>query len=322
MIADIFYILLGLAALVVGGDLLVRGAVGLARAAGISALLVSLTVIAFGTSAPELVVAVASMIEKEPGIAIGNIVGSSLANILIVLGLPAIVYPIRTRVEGLKRHAIVLLIAMAAFALVAYGWGRLDTASGALLFAGILTYVLFLALMARRTRGRDPVIDEVAEYSDGGSQQFGATALYLIAGLIGLPIGAHFLITHGASLADAIGIRAEFIGLSIISVGTCLPELATVFAAALHKKSDVAVGNVVGSNIFNMFAVAGAAGLAGAAPFSAETRSLEIPAMLIAAVALAAYILFQRDIGRFSGLVFIIAYGALMAGVGAISFGS
>lgn len=320
MVADIFYILLGLAALVVGGDLLVRGAVGLARALGVSALLVSLTVIAFGTSAPELVVAVASVLENEPGIAIGNIVGSNLANVLVVLGLPALVYPISTRVGGLRRHAIVLLIATAGFAGIAYGWGQLDRASGAMLVAGILAYVLFLAVMAKRTRGRDPVIDEVAEYADSGKQQFGATALYLIAGLIGLPIGAHFLVTHGASLAETLGVRSEFIGLSIVAVGTSLPELATVFAAALHKKSDVAVGNVVGSNIFNLLAVAGAAGLAGVTPFSAATLSLELPAMIAASLVLSAFILIRRDIGRLTGLVFVVAYAALMAVVAAAAF--
>lgn len=313
MFAEIFFIVLGLAVLLVGGDLLVRGAVGVASAMKIAPLLVSLTIIAFGTSAPELIVSVTSVLEHEPGIAIGNIVGSNVANILLVLGLPALIYPMSAHVPGLRRHGVALLVATSAFALVVYVFGALDRMTGAALFAGIILYVLFLAFMARNSGGRDPVIDEVAEYSEGARTNVGAAALYIIAGLIGLPIGAHLLVDNGASVATTLGVRAELVGLTVIALGTSLPELATVAAAAFHKKSDVAIGNVVGSNIFNIFAVGGAAGLAGTAGFGESSLRLDIPVMIAATLALGFFIFARRDIGRLTGLVFVLAYVAFIA---------
>jgi cation:H+ antiporter len=313
MILDIVSIFLGLAVLLVGGDLLVRGAVGLANSLKISPLLVSLTIIAFGTSAPELVVAVVSIAEKEPGIALGNIVGANIANVFLVLGLPALIHPMTTHVPGLKRHAVVLLLATAAFAAIVYGAGELDRVTGAALLAGIIGYTGFLALMARKTYGRDPVIDEVAEYSEGPKERnIGAILIYIIAGVIGLPVGAHILVENGSSLALALGIRPEIIGLTAVAIGTSLPELATVAAAALHRKSDVAIGNVVGSNIFNIFFVAGAAGLAGGGSFSEAAGRFDVPVMALAAVVLSLLILTRRDIGRLAGAAFILAYATFI----------
>ncbi len=318
MIGDALFIFLGLAVLLVGGDLLVRGAVGLATAARVPALLVSLTVIAFGTSAPELVVSVTSVLKQQPGIAVGNIVGSNIANILLVLGLPALVHPMLTRVEGLRRHGVVLLIATAALAGVAYLSGVLGRGIGAAFIAGIFAYVAFLAFMARGRRAHDPVIDEVAEYSDSGKTGLGQALAYLACGFIGLPIGADILVVHGSALAAAFGARPEVIGLTVVALGTSLPELATVGAAALRKRSEVAIGNVVGSNIFNIFAVGGAAGLAGGFSFGPETLRFEMPVMIAASLTLAAFILMRRDIGRLTGFVFVAAYalfiGALFLG--------
>ncbi len=313
MIGDALFVFLGLAVLLVGGDLLVRGAVGLANFAKIPALLVSLTIIAFGTSAPELVVSVTAVFEKTPGIAIGNIVGSNIANLLLVLGLPALVYPISTQVDGLRRHAVVLVIATGLFASVAYVAEALTAPIGAMLFGGIITYVSFLAWMARKSRVRDPVIDEVAEYSDGGATSPGSAIAYLAAGLIGLPIGADILVTHGSEMARELGVRAELIGLTVVAFGTSLPELATVAAAALRKRSEVAIGNVIGSNIFNIFAVGGAVGLVGGAPIGAATLRFELPIMIATSCAVAAYILMRRDVGRISGLIFLSAYAAFIA---------
>lgn len=320
MILDLALILLGLAVLLVGGDLLVRGAVGLATGLKIPPLLVSLTIIAFGTSAPELVVSVTSVLEHEPGIALGDIIGSNIANVFLVLGLPALIYPISAHVPGLRRHAVAMLLATAAFAAIAYAAGSLERLTGAALFAGVILYVIFLAIMARRTDGRDPVIDEVGEYAEGARTNMGAAALYVMAGLIGLPVGAHLLVESGSSLAAALGVRAEIIGLTVIAFGTSLPELATVAAAAFHKKSDVAIGNVVGSNIFNLFAVGGAAGLAGSAPFTGAALRLDIPAMIVAAAALSYFIFTRRDIGRIEGAVFVLAYAGFIAALASQAF--
>lgn len=312
---DILTILIGLAVLLVGGDLLVRGAVGLATALKVAPLLVSLTIIAFGTSAPELVVAVTSVLDGEPGMALGNIVGSNIANVLLVLGLPALIYPISAHVPGLRRHAVALVAATAIFTAIAYGARALDRTSGTALAAGIILYVAFLAFMARRSRGRDPVIDEVAEYSEGARENPGASLLYIVAGLIGLPIGAHLLVSSGSDIAAALGVRAEIIGLTVVAIGTSLPELATVAAAALHKRSDVAIGNVVGSNIFNLLFVGGAAGLAGGAGFGAPSLAYDLPVMIAATLILCLFILTRRDIGRLAGLAFLVGYGAFVGGL-------
>lgn len=316
MIGDALFILLGLAVLLVGGDLLVRGAVGIATIARVPALLVSLTIIAFGTSAPELVVSVTAVLEKAPGIAIGNIVGSNIANVLLVLGIPALAHPMAAKVDGLKRHGVVLLIATAAFALVAYAGGALTPTIGVAFAAGIIAYVAFLAFMARKSRSHDPVIDDVAEYSDGGGTALGPALAYIAAGLVGLPVGANILVAHGAELAAGLGARPELIGLTVIAIGTSLPELATVAAAALRGRSDVAIGNVVGSNIFNIFAVGGAAGVAGGAPIGKATLGFDLPVMIAATLAISAFIFLKRDIGRISGLLFLVAYTAFIAGIG------
>ncbi|MFN3958603.1 MAG: calcium/sodium antiporter [Parvularculaceae bacterium] len=316
MIGDALFIVLGLAVLLIGGDLLVRGAVGLAKAAKVPTLLVSLTIIAFGTSAPELVVSVTAVLKHQPGLAVGNIVGASIANILLVLGLPALFHPMTTHVAGLRRHGFVLLLATAAFAAVAYSTGAMGPAIGAAFLVGICGYVAWLGVIARRER--DPVISEVAEYCDKEGSGLAAALAYLACGLIGLPVGADLLVKYGASLIVAAGVRPEVIGLTIVAFGTTLPELATVGAAALRKHSEVAIGNVVGSIIFNLLAVGGAAGLAGGLAFDVATLRVELPVMILACAALAAFILAQRDLGRIAGLAFVGAYALF---IGAIFIG-
>jgi len=306
MIDEIILILFGLGVLLVSGDILVRGAVGLATALKVPALLVSLTIVAFGTSAPELVVSIQAVLQGSGGIAIGNIIGSNIANIFLVLGFPALVYPIATQISGLTRHVVVMLIASAAFAGVAYTGGVITPAIGYALFAGIIAYVSYMGLRAARGADDDPLIDDVAEYAGAGLSA--RTILFLIVGLIGLPLGAHLLVTNGSTLAAAVGVREAVIGLTIVAFGTSLPELATVLAAAFHKKSDVAIGNVVGSNIFNILAVGGATGIAGGAAFDPLSRTFDLPIMLASALVIAAFVFARRSIGRVWGAVLAALY--------------
>lgn len=313
---EILFVVLGLVVLLVAGDMLVRGAVGLAAALKIPALLVSLTVVAFGTSAPELVVTVQAVLSGNDGIAIGNIIGSNIANILLVLGLPALIYPITTHVPGLRRHAVIMLIATAAFAATAYYRGFIDTQIGAGLFAGILLFVIYMWIRASTGKVSDPVLDEVEEYQTSSGLSL-KTMAFLAAGLVGLPLGAQLLVTNGAALAAHIGVREEVIGLTIVAFGTSLPELATVIAAALHKKSEVAIGGVVGSNIFNILAVGGAAGLAGTAYFDPQSLDYDIPIMIVAAFILAGFVLTRRSITRLFGLLMLLAYIAFIFGLAA-----
>lgn len=299
-------IILGLAILLIAGDLLVRGAVSLASVLRIPALIVSLTIVAFGTSAPELVVTVKAVLSGNSGIAIGNIVGSNIANVLLVLGFPALIYPIAVNVPGLRQHCIVMLFATAMFAGFGYFTGSINNSAGALLFGCIIAYVGFMWVRAT-TGNDDPIIDDVSEYSESKSGNW-KIFLFLAAGLIGLPMGANILVTNAASLAADLGVRDELIGLTIIAFGTSLPELATVVAAAFHKKSDVAIGGVVGSNIFNLLAVGGATGLAGGAYFDQQSTQIDLPIMIAVTLLLSVFIFLGRNIGRVSGFFFAAAY--------------
>ena len=308
MLTEVLLVVSGLAILLIAGDLLVRGAVALAAAMKIPALIISLTIVAFGTSAPELVVTVQAVVTDNDGIALGNIIGSNIANVLLVLGLPAIIYPVTTHVVGLRRHAVVMLIATAAFCAAAYTPpGHINTPIGTGLFCGIIAYVLYMWVRALGSPEREPVIDEVEEYIADDKISI-KTLVYVLAGLIGLPLGAHLLVSNGSILAAGLGVREEIIGLTIIAFGTSLPELATVIAAAMHKKSDVAIGGIIGSNIFNIFAVGGAAGLAGTAVFDPDSLRFDIPVMIFAAIVLSAFVFTRRDISRFAGALMLLIY--------------
>lgn len=314
MISHIILLLFGLAVLLIAGDLLVRGAVGLALAARIPALLVSLTIVAFGTSAPELVVSIEAALKGAGGIAIGNIVGSNIANVFLVLGIPALIYPIATSVDGLRGHVLIMLAATAGISFLAYGPGAISPLAGACLMAGVLAYTAFVASRALTGRRHDPALDDIEAFSDGRDVNV-RTLIFVAAGLGGLPLGAHLLVTHGSAIAAAAGIREAVIGLTVVAFGTSLPELATVAAAALRKKSDVAIGGVIGSNIFNILAVGGAAGLAGGVGFDPQSRILDMPVMIAAALFLSYFVATKQSVGRLAGVVCLAAYAAFIAGI-------
>lgn len=315
MIFHILLVLVGLAVLLGAGELLVRGSVSLARQLNVPSLLIGLTIVAFGTSAPELVVSVQAVLAGNNGIAIGNIVGSNIANILLVLGLPALVAPIALTCAGVKRHAGVLIAASLVFAYIVYGWERLDPTMGMILMGLIIVYIIYIGIHAAR-KGQDDegLLDEVEEIA--GNLPGWKTGAFVIAGLIGLPLGGGLLVHHGAEIARALSVRDEVIGLTIVAFGTSLPELATVWAAALKREADVAVGNVVGSNIFNILFVGGAAGMVGTTTFDHGTRTLDMPVMLASAVILSLMIFARSTITRLLGLVFTLAYVAYILFIG------
>ena len=326
MLVDIGLIVIGLLILLVAGDLLVRGAVNLATQLGIPTLLISLTIVAFGTSAPEFVVSLQDVLNGgNNGIAMGNIIGSNIANILLVLGLPAVITPMALQMKGLRRHASVMLIATALFIGIVFYRGVIDEFAGMILMAVIVIYVAYIGLHSRKKpEAEEGLLDEIDEYTESSGSAW-KTPLFLIAGLIGLPLGAHVLVTNGASLAMDLGVREELVGLTIVAFGTSLPELATVLAAALKKHADVAVGNIVGSNIFNLLFVGGAAGLAAAAPgasistFPFEARFVDMPVMAAATLVLALLIYARGRINRLLGLAFAAAYIAYIVFIGMMS---
>ncbi|MEM8792772.1 MAG: calcium/sodium antiporter [Pseudomonadota bacterium] len=301
---DLIFVVAGLVLLVGAGDALVRGAVTLSLKLGMPAVIISATVVAFGTSAPELLISVKSAYQGSPGIAIGNVVGSNIANVLLVLGVPALVAPIAGCGSEAHRNTIIMIGATVVFtAFILMGviglWG------GVLLL--VITFVMITDSIRCGLRHPEAVDAEELEDADPAMAPWKLTLL-LIAGLIGLPLGAELLIQGAQGIARSIGVSEALIGLTIIAIGTSLPELATTFMAALRNQADVAIGNVIGSNLFNITAVIGAAALVHPMEVPAEIITRDIWIMIGSTAVLAPFIFFCLKISRPIGAVFVAAY--------------
>ncbi|WP_406721354.1 MULTISPECIES: calcium/sodium antiporter [Thioclava] len=309
MLIDIAMVVAGLVLLVVAGDWLVKGAVNLSLRLGIPALVVSLTVVAFGTSAPELLVSVTAVLDHSPAIALGNVIGSNTANILLVLGLPALISVIRTNTHDTRESYLMMLAGTVLFIVLALS-GPITWAKAIVLLlamAAILTRQIRQALQHRHARHDSHDSREDVEGAEDGLHAR-AIALYLLLGLVGLPVGANLLVTGASDIASAIGISDAVIGLTLVAVGTSLPELATSVSAALRGRADVALGNVIGSNIFNLLFILGIAGLFGQMPVPPEMLRIDLWVMLAAALVLGPFILLRQPMGRVTGLAFTLAY--------------
>ena len=308
---DAILLTLGLVILVGAGDALVRGAVALSLQFGIPAFIISVTVVAIGTSVPELLISVQAALADAPGIALGNVVGSNIANVLLVLGIPALIVPIAGCGPAAHRNLYLMLGATVLFSGFILG-GTLFRWAGLVLVSVALFLVWDSVRMARAARaGRNrEALDELAELEDADPNMATWKVLLLIAaGIVGLPIGAHFLIDGARAIARDFGISEAAIGLTVVAVGTSLPELATTVMAALRRHADVAIGNVIGSNIFNIPAVIGAAALAAPLAVPVEIASRDLWVMIGASLVLTPFVLGCRRIGRPVGAVFLLLYG-------------
>lgn len=301
MVVEILLVLGGLALLVLGGDLLVKGAVGLSLKLGMTPLVVGLTVVAFGTSAPELLVSLSAALKGSSGIAMGNVVGSNIANVLVILGVTALVSAIVTRGHDLRESwammigASVLLIALAFT-------GEIGRIEGLILLAA-----LALVLWRQLSTGR---ADEADVDSSTMGAGWGRIALWLGLGLVLLPVGANLLVAGATDIARAFGISETVIGLTLVAIGTSLPELAASVASALKGRADMALGNVVGSNIFNILAILGITAVIAPLPVPPEMLRLDLWMMLGSSLLLAPFLLRAVTISRPIGAAFVAAYGA------------
>jgi len=307
------WLVFGIAILIVAGDVLVRGSASLAKGWGISPLIIGLTVVALGTSAPELVVSIGAVLAGAPGLAVGNVIGSNTANMLLVLGIPAMILPITTTTPGTRRNITVAIVAAIIFSLMAWG-GIIVFWQGALLFSLIIIYLLYLFFQAKSGKQIPADIAEMVDvdHMDGLPKRTWTVALFIVAGIIGLPIGGHLVGSNAVIIAANLNISDAIIGLTIVAIGTSLPELATSVIAALRGHSELAVGNVFGSNIFNVFAVGGAAALTGDLPIDASLLHLDIPVMLGASLIIALFVFARKPIGRMSGFLLVGAYVAYL----------
>ena len=305
MVIDLLLVAAGLVILLVAGDFLVRGAVNLALRLGIPAMMVGMTVVAFGTSAPELLVSVQAVLAGAGGLALGNVVGSNIANILLVMGAPALIAPVLLERES-TRDFIIMIAATLVFIALAFT-GTIGVWQALVLLAA---FALFMGDSIIRGR-RDRVTLDDLEGADPNLQGLKIAGL-LALGLIGLPLGAQLLVTGAVDIAEALGVSDVVIGLTIVAVGTSLPELATTLMAALRREGGVALGNILGSNIFNLLLILGVAGLIGPMTVPAGMLRVDLWVMLAAALVLAPFIWTGRPIGRVLGLALLFAYAAYL----------
>ena len=311
---NLLLFLAGLAALIGGAELLVRGASRLALSFGISPLVVGLTIVAFGTSAPEMAISAGAVLGGQTGLAVGNVVGSNIANVLLILGMTALVAPLVVSRQLIRLDVPIMIGA----SLVTFGlaWdGQLSRIDGAILFSAVVIYTLFLVISSRR--------ESAAAADDEFAKEFGLdepakphagliNAGLVLAGLVLLVVGSNFLVEGAVALARALGLSELVIGLTVIAVGTSLPELATSIMAAFRGERDIAVGNIVGSNIFNLLCVLGLASLVSpqAIGVSSNALAFDFPVMIAVAVACLPIFFAGYCIKRWEGALFLAYYVA------------
>lgn len=305
MLSNLLLLAAGLVLLTLGADYLVRGAISFANRLGMPPLLIGLTVVGFGTSMPELLVSMQAALDGAPAIAVGNVVGSNIANILLILGLAAAISPIPAMIPSLKRDMVMMLFA--AVVMLGLGYlGLIGFLTGLAMFALLAAYLAWVTYTDRRRMSAEEaeLVVKLAGWKE---------ALFIAGGLAGLFIGANLLIDAATSIALQFGISEAVIGLTIVAVGTSLPELATSVVAAFRRQAEIALGNVVGSNIFNILGILGLTAMVVPVPVDASMASFDIPFMLGVSLALVALILLAGRIGRPAGVAMLAIYTGYVA---------
>lgn len=291
--------LIGLVALFAGGEFLVRGSSSIARHYRLSPLLIGLTIVGFGTSAPELMVSVQAAIEGQPAIAIGNVLGSNVANILLILGVSAAIAPLLIPIKKIWRDLGFMLLATAAIWVMLLD-GIVTRPEGVMLVLGLILFLTSAFLFGKSEVDTDTTPPMKMPLAIG----------LTLAGLVALVIGAHFLVDSATTIARSFGVSEALIGLTIVAVGTSLPELATSVVAAMRKQTEIAVGNVVGSNVFNIFSILGITAIIS--PIPADPRFASIDMLWVAgtAIGLTVIAVLLRGVPRIAGFGLLAAYAA------------
>ncbi|MCI0434837.1 MAG: calcium/sodium antiporter [Gemmatimonadetes bacterium] len=294
----------GLLLLVAGAELLVRSASRLAAVAGVSPLVIGLTVVAYGTSAPEMAVSVIATMHGQPDVAVGNVVGSNIFNVLFILGVSAAIAPLAVSAQ-LVRLDVPVMVGVSLLLLPIANDGLIGRIEGGLMVIGIAAYTTYLIRQGRSTTAAQP---QRPDDRRGGKVVLDILA---VAGGLALLISGSQLLVHGAiAIARDIGVSELVIGLTLVAAGTSLPELATSVLATIRGERDIAVGNVIGSNIFNILAILGVSALSGAGDVavSSAVRRFDIPVMIGVALLCMPIFFAQRRISRLAGLLFLVYY--------------
>ncbi len=301
----------GLVLLCLGGEMLVRGAVALARRLGVSSLLIGLTVVGFGTSAPEFLVCLEAALAGQPDIAVGDVIGSNIANVLLILGVAALIFPIRCDRAVVFRDGAAMLVSSAV--LVALGMtGIILRWQGGVMIAALLGFIGYSYWSEKHRKSRSLHASEVEEFSDI-PLSLPLSVVFLAAGLAALVGGSKLLLEGAVSIALAAGVSEAVIGLTLVAVGTSLPELATGVIAALRRHTDVAIGNVLGSNIFNIMGMLGLTAVVTPLPIGAQMAAFDLWVMLAVAVVLIPFLMTGWRLDRIEASVFLAAYAAYVA---------
>jgi len=297
------FLAIGLAILVIAGEAAVRGAVGLARKMDISPAVIGAIVIGFGTSAPELLVSIQAALAGQPDLAVGNIVGSNISNLLLILGAGALIHRLSADRQCFWRDGGMMLLSALALAGMAL-WGSIERWQGLLLVAVLMCYI---AWSLRSDNGNGPGEDAV-EALEQAPDRWLVILPMILAGLAGLVGGAHLLVEGAVGIARNFGVPESIIGLTIVAVGTSLPELAATITAALRRQTDLALGNIFGSCSFNVLSILGITAIIQPLPFAPDIAGIDIWVMLAATLAVFGLMAGQHDMTRWKGGLLLLGY--------------
>lgn len=299
----------GFVLLLFGAEYLVRGAVSLARRLNVSPMLIGMTIVAYGTTAPELVVSLEAALSGRPGIAVGNVVGSNIANMLLILGASAVVFPIVIKPSAIYRDAAVMLGAALLFVALALS-GMIERWQGVLMFAALIVFSVYAYVSESRRGAAQSSADELAEEFAEGPKTVWLALLSIVGSIAAVLIGARLLVTGAVAAARYIGVGEEVIGLTVVAVGTSLPELATAVVAAIRRHSAVAVGNVVGANIYNLLAIMGLVAAVKPIPIPPQILRFDLWFMLTITLVLLGALIFRSGVSRILGILFLLTFCA------------
>ena len=304
--------LIGLVLLLAGGEIVVRAAVRLATRLGISPLVIGITIVGIGTALPEMVVCVDAAISGSPGLSLGNVIGSNIANAMLVLGVAAVICPVAVGVQAIRRDSVVLVAATVAFSGIGFAAGRIDVVHGALMIVGLSCYLVWVVRHGLRLPDGGN-IQAIETQPQARSPTLPIISLRLAGGLVAVLVGAECLVAGAVDLAVRLGVSDEVIGLTLIAIGTSLPEIATSLAAAWRGRTELCLGNVIGSNIFNILGIAGVTSLFAPLPFAARIVGFDLWVLLGTTAVLLAFMILGRRINRSGGILLASIYVLYMA---------
>jgi len=314
MLTHVLFFLLGLGALAAGAEALVRGASKIAMSLGISPLVVGLTIVAIGTSSPEIAVSVGAVLSGTTDIAVGNVVGSNIFNVLVVLGACAVITPLVVHSQVIRQEVPIMIGASVLLAVMVFD-GRLGRWESALLLALLVAYLVFLVRQSRAETARSGEVHAAAVDRGGWDGHWSVQVLLMLAGLALLVVGSQWLVGAAVAFARALGVSDLIVGLTIIAVGTSMPEVATSVTAAVRGERDIAVGNVVGSSTLNILGCLGIAGVVsrGGLGIAPAVLNFDLWVMLAVSFACLPVFMLRSELGRRRGLMFLAFYVAYVA---------